>query len=128
MQPGTLIRDYLTLGLRFDRIEEGYVDSFTGDPELRRAVADEPAPEPAELVVKDGATGATAFTGGETAFEPSLPVDVVDVVGAGDAFAGGYLAARLSGAALRTRLRAGHERAALTLRTTGDYVPAGSHA
>ncbi|MBI3692229.1 MAG: DUF885 domain-containing protein [Mycolicibacterium aromaticivorans] len=50
MQPGTLIRDYLTLGLRFDRIEDGYVDSFTGDPELRRAVADEPAPEPAELV------------------------------------------------------------------------------
>ena len=49
MQPGTLIRDYLTLGLRFDRIEEGYVDAFTGDPQLRRAVADEPAPEPAEL-------------------------------------------------------------------------------
>lgn len=49
MQPGTLIRDYLTLGLRFDRIEEGYVDSFTGDPALRRAVADEPAPEPTEL-------------------------------------------------------------------------------
>ncbi|WP_396926176.1 DUF885 domain-containing protein [Mycolicibacterium sp.] len=49
MQPGTLIRDYLTLGLRFDRIEEGYVDSFTGDPELRRAVADESAPEPADL-------------------------------------------------------------------------------
>ncbi|MCV7343674.1 DUF885 domain-containing protein [Mycolicibacterium rhodesiae] len=49
MQPGTLIRDYLTLGLRFDRIEEGYVDSFTGDPELRRAVADEPAPEPDDL-------------------------------------------------------------------------------
>lgn len=49
MQPGTLIHDYLTLGLRFDRIEEGYVDSFTGDPELRRIVADEPAPEPADL-------------------------------------------------------------------------------
>ncbi|BBX00879.1 hypothetical protein MMOR_18150 [Mycolicibacterium moriokaense] len=38
------------LGLRFDRVEEGYVDSFTGDPELRRIVANEPAPEPAELV------------------------------------------------------------------------------
>ncbi|HMZ15855.1 MAG TPA: DUF885 domain-containing protein [Mycobacterium sp.] len=50
MQPGTLIRDYLMLGLRFDRIEEGYVDAFTGDPELRRLVADEPAPEPAQLV------------------------------------------------------------------------------
>ncbi len=49
MQPGTLIREYLTLGLRFDRIEEGYVDAFTGDPHLRRAVADEPAPEPADL-------------------------------------------------------------------------------
>ena len=49
MEPDTLIRDYLLLGLRFDRIEEGYVDSFTGDPALRRQVADEPAPDPAEL-------------------------------------------------------------------------------
>lgn len=65
-----------------------------------------------------------AFSGGQTAFEPSLPVEVVDVVGAGDAFAGGYLAARLGGATLRERLRVGHERAALTLRTTSDFVSA----
>ncbi|MBY0288525.1 MAG: DUF885 domain-containing protein [Mycobacteriaceae bacterium] len=45
----TLIREYLLLGLRFDRVEEGYVDSFTGDPELRRTVANEPPPEPADL-------------------------------------------------------------------------------
>lgn len=44
-----LIREYLLLGLRFDRIEEGYVDSFTGDPALRQQVADEPAPDPAAL-------------------------------------------------------------------------------
>jgi hypothetical protein len=50
MNATTLIREYLSLGLRFDRVEEGYVDSFTGDPELRRIVADEPAPEPADLV------------------------------------------------------------------------------
>lgn len=49
MQSDRLIREYLKLGLRFDRIEEGYVDSFTGDPEIRRAVGDEPAPQPAEL-------------------------------------------------------------------------------
>ncbi|MCV7224565.1 DUF885 domain-containing protein [Mycolicibacterium komossense] len=49
MEPATLIREYLLLGLRFDRIEDGYVDSFTGDPALRRAVADEPTPDPAEL-------------------------------------------------------------------------------
>src|SRR5689334_19145795 len=44
-----LIREYLLLGLRFDRIEEGYVDSFTGDPALRHAVVDEAAPDPAAL-------------------------------------------------------------------------------
>jgi hypothetical protein len=49
MDSGTLIREYLLLGLRFDRIEEGYVDSFTGDPALREAVASEPAPDPADL-------------------------------------------------------------------------------
>ena len=49
MNASTLIREYLLLGLRFDRVEDGYVDSFTGDPELRRVVADEPSPEPADL-------------------------------------------------------------------------------
>ena len=52
MEPDHLIREYLLLGLRFDRIEDGYVDSFTGDPRLRRQVADEPAPEPRELAVQ----------------------------------------------------------------------------
>ncbi|BBZ00314.1 hypothetical protein MFAL_37800 [Mycolicibacterium fallax] len=45
-----LIREFLLLGLRFDRIEDGYVDSFTGDPALRRQVADEPDPVPTDLV------------------------------------------------------------------------------
>jgi hypothetical protein len=49
MEPGTLIREYLLLGLRFDRVEEGYVDSFTGDPALRQTVANEPTPDPADL-------------------------------------------------------------------------------
>ncbi|WP_333891136.1 DUF885 domain-containing protein [Mycolicibacterium gadium] len=48
----TLIREYLMLGLRFDRVEDGYVDSFTGDPELRRIVANEPPPEPADLTLQ----------------------------------------------------------------------------
>jgi hypothetical protein len=45
-----LIREYLLLGLRFDRVEAGYVDAFTGDPALRQAVSAEPAPDPATLV------------------------------------------------------------------------------
>lgn len=49
MRPSELIREYLKLGLRFDRIEDGYVDAFTGDPLLRAEVADEPSPQPAEL-------------------------------------------------------------------------------
>ena len=49
MEPDHLINEYLLLGLRFDRIEEGYVDAFTGDPGLRRQVAAEPTPNPAEL-------------------------------------------------------------------------------
>ncbi|MCV7220164.1 DUF885 domain-containing protein [Mycolicibacterium elephantis] len=45
----SIVREYLLLGLRFDRVEEGYVDAFTGDPQLRRIVAAEPQPDPAEL-------------------------------------------------------------------------------
>jgi hypothetical protein len=45
-----LIREYLLLGLRFDRVEAGYVDAFTGDPALRQLVAAESAPDPAALV------------------------------------------------------------------------------
>ena len=49
-ESSTLIREYLMLGLRFDKVEEGYVDSFTGDPELKRQVESEPRPDPADLV------------------------------------------------------------------------------
>jgi hypothetical protein len=51
MGSASLIREYLLLGLRFDRIEEGYVDSFTGDPGLRQRVQNEPAPDPADLAL-----------------------------------------------------------------------------
>jgi hypothetical protein len=50
VEPDALVREYLLLGLRFDRIESGYVDSFTGDPALRQTVSAEPAPAPADLV------------------------------------------------------------------------------
>jgi 2-dehydro-3-deoxygluconokinase len=81
-----------------------------------------------ELVVKDGDVGATAFVGDLRYFVPANRVDVVEAVGAGDAFAGGYLAALLSDAPVRERLRAGHARAALTLQTTGDYLHEGARS
>jgi hypothetical protein len=41
--------EYVRLGLRFDRLETGFVDAYTGDPRLRAEVADEPAPTPQGL-------------------------------------------------------------------------------
>jgi hypothetical protein len=35
--------------LRFDRLEDGFVDAYTGDPALRAEVEREPAPDPADL-------------------------------------------------------------------------------
>ena len=64
MDSGTLIREYLLLGLRFDRIEEGYVDSFTGDPALREAVAPSPRPTPPSWPVRP--TGCSAAEGAAT--------------------------------------------------------------
>src|ERR687886_1799176 len=47
--------EYVRLGLRFDRLEEGFVDAYTGDPRLRAEVAAEPAPTPRQL--RDQARG-----------------------------------------------------------------------
>ena len=38
--------EYVRLGLRFDRLESGFVDAYTGDPRVRAEVQDEPAPTP----------------------------------------------------------------------------------
>ncbi|WP_272497513.1 sugar kinase [Actinomadura terrae] len=98
----------------------------TGDPaELRELL-----PGPATLVVKDDAHHATALTrrSGDTAedtavTEPALNVEVVEPVGAGDAFAAGYLTGTLRGYGPRRCLRLGHLAAAATLVVPGDHGP-----
>jgi hypothetical protein len=50
--------EYVRLGLRFDRLESGFVDAYTGDPRVRAEVADEPAPTPRQL--RDQARGLLA--------------------------------------------------------------------
>lgn len=81
-------------------------------------------PEPHTLVVKQGADGVTLFEGTASLYEPALRVDVVEPVGAGDAFAAGFLYGTLSGWTPRQRLRAGHLRAASSLLTHHDVGPA----
>ena len=83
-------------------------------------------PEPTTLVVKDGDVGATEYRRAAGAdhrtFVPAVPTDVVEAVGAGDAFAAGYLAALLQGADAAARLQGGHQRAHLVLQSTSDFV------
>ncbi|MFC4375503.1 DUF885 domain-containing protein [Nocardia halotolerans] len=43
------VTEYLRLGLAFDRLEEGFVDAYTGDPRLRREVENAAVPEPVQL-------------------------------------------------------------------------------
>ncbi|MFD4022187.1 sugar kinase [Streptomyces sp. NPDC058576] len=80
-------------------------------------------PGPRVLVVKDGGRDATAFTdtGQHTVTAPH--VDVVEPVGAGDAFAAGFLAALLRGDDPVASLRLGHLTAASALRVTDDHGP-----
>jgi 2-dehydro-3-deoxygluconokinase len=74
------------------------------------------------LVVKDGAVGATSFHPAGTTFEPAPPVDVIEPVGAGDAYAAGYLAGLLQDLPEPDRLRLGHRLAGAALRVTGDVA------
>jgi hypothetical protein len=41
--------EYVRLGLRFDRLESGFVDAYTGSARVRAEVADEPAPTAVQL-------------------------------------------------------------------------------
>nr|WP_095936380.1 sugar kinase [Streptomyces sp. Tue6028] len=63
-------------------------------------------------------------------FVPALHVDVVAAVGAGDAFAAGFLSATLRGLPVRDRLRHGHLMAAAALTVPGDLAtpPSRDHA
>ncbi len=80
-------------------------------------------PGPRILVVKDGPTAAVAFHGDVRVEVPALRVRVVEPVGAGDAFAAGFLAAFLRGAGTVAALRSGHLTAASALSVTGDHGP-----
>jgi hypothetical protein len=55
VRPADVPLEYVRLGLRFDRLESGFVDAYTGDPQVRAAVEDEPAPTPQQL--RDQARG-----------------------------------------------------------------------
>ncbi|MFI8424137.1 sugar kinase [Streptomyces sp. NPDC085479] len=104
----------------------------TPDPGAVRALL----PAPRLLVVKSGDGPALAHerpadgTADTVTAVPAPRVDVVSTVGAGDAFAAGFLSATLRGLPARDRLRHGHLAAAAALTVPGDLAapPRRAHA
>ncbi len=93
---------------------------FAGEDEARHLVPGRTAPElaagisalgPRHVVIKQGSKGAYALVDGVAHHADAIRVQVVDTVGAGDAFVAGYLAETLQGHApaetLRTAVTAG---------------------
>ncbi|MBE1489869.1 sugar kinase [Plantactinospora soyae] len=77
---------------------------------------------PGTLVVKNGSVDAVAFHGDGVTVEPARRVDVVEPVGAGDAFAAGWLSAALRGLDQTARLKLGHLVAGAALGSVGDFA------
>ena len=76
---------------------------------------------PREVVLKLGARGCAAVIDGERLSSPGFPARQLDPIGAGDAFAAGYLAATLWGRDPLERLRTANAMGAFCVQTPGDY-------
>jgi len=72
-------------------------------------------------VLKLGARGACAVSGEDTASVPVYPVDVIDTVGAGDGFDGGFIAGMLRGLPLVRCLQLGARVGAAAVAVAGDW-------
>lgn len=72
---------------------------------------------PTQVLLKLGERGCAALVDGEELRQPAVRVEVVDTVGAGDAFVAGYLAELIAGEPVRQRL--------LTAVTTGAFACTG---
>jgi len=122
--PSLLIDLARRADLVFIGADEAEAICGTGEPDRLRALM----PEPRTLVVKQGAAGAVAHEGGQAVHAPAVPVDVVELTGAGDAFAAGFIAGQLRGLSLPGRLGLGTRAAASALRVRGDLGELGDLA
>ena len=106
--------DVLVLGLD----EAGPIFGTQDPAAVFRAAADAGV---AETVLKAGADGCYVYVVHEGVVHlPSAADNVIDPVGAGDAFAGGYLAARLRGAAVQAAAQFASLFAAAVISAPGD--------
>lgn len=92
--------------------------AISGAPDLASAIQ-QLSGQVRILVVKLGAEGAVGTMDGEQVRVPSLPVRLVDTVGAGDSFNAGFLYGYLAGWSLPRALRMGVVCGALSTRAAG---------
>ncbi|WP_327394674.1 sugar kinase [Streptomyces phaeochromogenes] len=106
---------------------------FAGDDEAALVLGRERADDPEELaaaltglgpagaVIKLGAEGASALVDGVHHRQAAVPVQVVDPVGAGDAFVGAYLSELMAGADVKRCLDTAALAGALLCTVPGDW-------
>jgi 2-dehydro-3-deoxygluconokinase len=100
----------------------GDVDILVASEDELPILADDVRDLPVPLVVvTSGAAGARAHSAGDVVEIPALPVPVVDLVGAGDAFVAGLLSATLDGLPLEQRLGRAVMVAAFAVAHDGDW-------
>lgn len=77
-----------------------------------------------QVVVKQGPAGASVFDRADVIVSSGFTIEVVDTVGAGDAFVAGYLSARLDGLDLNASLRRANACGAIACQVPGDWEAA----
>jgi 2-dehydro-3-deoxygluconokinase len=103
----------------FAGADEAAIVTGTRDP-LEAALALEQL-GPRQVLIKLGAEGCLARIDGTTYEVPAPLVTVLDTVGAGDAFAAGYLADLISGAEPKSRLATAVAAGAWAVTVSGDW-------
>ncbi|WP_087486298.1 sugar kinase [Brachybacterium massiliense] len=110
--------------LLFGGTEELSILAPEADESSPHSLLEALAAEGRQVVVKLGADGASALANGRLYEAPGRAVDVVDTVGAGDAFVAGYLSAQLDGLDVPTRLRRANACGAAACTTPSDWEDA----
>jgi 2-dehydro-3-deoxygluconokinase len=117
--PASLWRLLRTADVVLIGADEALVFAGTNDPaELRELLG----ALPTVVMKNDSHTALVLEPDGRRAEVPAVTVDVVEPVGAGDAFAAGYLAGTLQGLPVSQRLRLGHLSAAAVLAVPEDHA------
>ncbi len=97
------------------------VETLWGWSDEDDALARFAAAGPAEVILKRGAAGCVARLSGERLESAGFDVPVRDPIGAGDAFAAGYLAGSVWGEPPEQRLRIANTMGAFCIQAPGDY-------